>query len=88
MVTVLMPMVLRGDAMLADAGKIQLRGLAAIFELSLRAADAEGEAERNCEQKTKCIAHKHTFLSRKEKLRRSGHLLDEHAQSDRREERG
>jgi len=37
--------------MLADAGKIQLRGLAAIFELRLRAAGAEGEAERNGKKK-------------------------------------
>jgi hypothetical protein len=33
--------------MLADAGEIQLRGLAAIFELRLRATDAAGHAERN-----------------------------------------
>jgi hypothetical protein len=71
---------------LADAGKIQLRSLAAIFELRPRAADADSKAERNCEKKAKRIAHRHTILSRKVELRGSGNLRVEHAQSDRRVE--
>ena len=74
--------------MLAEAGEIEFGGLAAVFELRVRAGEADGKAERNADQKTKSVAHGDTILFAKKGVSRKRELGEEHAQSDRREERG